>query len=308
VIDTHVHLWDRRFDQDRDAARARMIAAGVTRRLEVGADLVTSRLALEAARADKSVLATAGVHPHSAADPADVDFRAVLKDLLAEERVVAVGECGLDYFRDLSPRDAQQEAFAFHIALARYYGYPLVVHERDAWNAVMANLETGGAERYGGVLHCFSHGKAHAEEAFAHNFVLGLGGTVTRGQAWARELLPWVPLDRIVLETDSPYLIPASLPRSGRNEPSYLPLIAQAIAEAKGISVETVAQATTETALRIFGTRAPWREATSADAHAPDGAALGADPEARGAASPAIARETHATQTRRAARRGARKY
>ncbi len=264
-IDTHAHLWDRRFDADRNDVIARMTAARVTRRVEVGADLVTSRDALRAARESASVVATAGVHPHSAADPECAAYRDELPLLLDDERAVAVGECGLDFFRNLSPRDAQEDAFAFQIALARARSLPLVIHQRDAWNEVLACLDAGGAQAHGGVFHCFSHGRREAEEVIARNFVVGLGGTSTRNQAWARELLPWVPLESVVLETDAPYLIPASLPRSDRNEPAYLPLVADAIAQAKGVSVEYVAQATTETALRVFGRRGvEWSEARHA--------------------------------------------
>jgi len=258
LIDTHAHLWDRRFDRDRAAAWDRATAAGVTRRLEVGVDLATSQRALEIARDDASVLATAGIHPHEAGASDTVSARDALAELASEERIAAIGECGLDFYRNLSPQDAQEDVFAFQIALARVKKLPLVLHERDAWGPLLACLDAGGAERVGGVFHCFSHGRAKAEEAFARNFVIGLGGTATRNEAWARELLPWVPLERVVLETDSPYLTPASLSRSTRNEPAHLPLVAAAIAEAKGMSADAVAQATTETALRVFGGRAAW--------------------------------------------------
>lgn len=258
LIDTHAHLWDRRFDDDRAAVLARMRVAGVTRHLDVGADLVTSRLSVELAARDSAVLATAGVHPHSAEEAVSAAARAELQALLDHPRIAAVGECGLDFFRNLAPVDVQTDVFAFHIREAQTRALPLVIHERNAFKEVLATLDDTGGNPQGGVFHCFGHGIKKAESVIARGFVLGLGGTTTRNEAWAQQLLPWVPLDHIVLETDAPYLIPHSLPRSGRNEPSYLPLVAEWIAMAKGITTQHVIDATTETALRLFGADRAW--------------------------------------------------
>ncbi len=272
MIDTHVHLTDGRFDADRAAVRERMARAGVRRHLEVGTDLLTNRAAQAAAAKNFSVLASAGLHPHGAADPANASYRDALPRQLSLARVAAVGECGLDFFRNLSAPDAQKEVFAFQIALARARGLPLVVHERAAWTEVLACLDAGNAAAGGGVFHCFSHGRREAEEALARGFVLGLGGTTTRGEAWTRELLPWVPLERVVLETDSPYLAPQPLPRSRRNEPAHLPLVARAIAEARGVDVTDVVRVTTENALRLFASRDTWEETPELDPARADGA------------------------------------
>ncbi len=261
LIDSHAHLWDRRFDDDRAAVLARMRAAGVTRHLEVGADLTTSRLSAELAEADDSVLATAGIHPHDAVHAVDEAPRAELRALLDRPRMAAVGECGLDYFRNLSPSDVQQDVFAFHIREARARDLPLVIHERNAFKDVLAVLDAEGGVPRGGIFHCFGHGTKKAEAVIARGFVVGLGGTVTRNEAWAQQLLPWIPLEHVVLETDAPYLIPSSLPRSGRNEPAYLPLVAECIAQAKGLTAQQVIDATTETALRVLGGRHTWTEA-----------------------------------------------
>lgn len=261
LIDTHAHLWDRRFDDDRAAVLARMRAAGVTRHLEVGADLATSRQSVDLAASDTSVLATAGIHPHDALHATDDAPRAELRALLDHPRIAAVGECGLDFFRNLSPVEVQVDVFGFHIREAQARALPLVIHERNAFKEVIATLDDCGGSPRGGVFHCFGHGVKKAEAAIERGFVLGLGGTTTRNEAWAQQLLPWIPLEHVVLETDAPYLIPSSLPRSGRNEPSYLPLVAECIAAAKGISAQHVIDATTETALRVFAARHPWEPA-----------------------------------------------
>ncbi len=238
-----------------------MRAAGVTRHLEVGADYVTSQLSVERAAADDAVLATAGVHPHSAEEAAGPAPREALRALLDHPRIAAVGECGLDFFRNLAPADVQTDVFTFHIREAQARELPLVIHERNAFKEVIATLDAAGGNPRGGVFHCFGHGIRKAEAAIERGFVLGLGGTTTRNEAWAQQLLPWVPLEHIVLETDAPYLIPQPLPRSGRNEPSHLPLVAEWIAAAKGLTAQQVIDATTHTALRVFGARHAWTEA-----------------------------------------------
>jgi TatD DNase family protein len=253
LIDTHCHLHLLEEPAVEVVERAR--AAGVGHLVDVGVDLGSSRQAVDNARRLEGVSATAGVHPHDAVTLTPEALEE-LRALLADERVVAVGETGLDYFRDHSPREAQRAAFATQVRLARELDKALVVHCRDAFEDVLAILEREGPpERV--VLHCFSGDERAATRAVEAGYHVSFAGTVTfRNAPGLRRACAAVPLDRMVLETDSPFLSPH--PFRGRpNRPERVAITAETVAAVHGVPVEEVADATTTTAIHAFGLPVP---------------------------------------------------
>ncbi len=224
--------------------RARL--AGVDRLIDVGTDLERSRQAIGTARSADGVAATAGVHPHDANDGIEG-----IEALLAEPEVVAVGECGLDYHYDHSPRPVQQDIFAAQIALAHRHGLPLVIHTREAWDDTFAILDREGTpERT--VFHCFTGGPGEQAEALDRGAVISFSGIVTfNSAADVQEAARQCPLDRLHVETDAPYLAP--VPHRGRpNEPAWVSHVGAKVAELKQIDVARVARATWANADRFF--------------------------------------------------------
>lgn len=251
MFDTHAHLDARAFERDRDAVIARAFDAGVEAILNVGTDLASSRRCVALAEAHDRIFAAVGCHPH---DVGRMDRAAWehLEALAAHEKVVAIGETGLDFCRDLSPRAAQVEGFRAHVGLSKRIGLPLIVHNRGADREVMAVLREEQADRIGGVLHCFGGDLDMAREAAAIGFHLGFGGAITfggfRSEVAARE----VPLERILLETDCPYLAP--VPHRGkRNEPALLAHVLDRLAEVRPEGRAEIEGATTGNAYRLFG-------------------------------------------------------
>jgi len=250
LADTHVHLNDKRLARDLAGVVERARGAGVGLMVCVGWDLPSSRAALKLAGDLPCVRAAVGVHPHDAA-AAPPDYLEQLRILARQPGAVAIGEAGLDYYRDLSPRDTQQEVFRAQMRLAREVGLPLIVHCRDAEAVTLALLEAEGPPL--AVLHCFAGDRRTAARYVEMGYYLGFGGTLTyRRNEELRRVAREVPLERILLETDAPYLPPE--PRRGRrNEPACLTFVAQVLAELRGITVEEVAEATTANAYRVFG-------------------------------------------------------
>ena len=242
--DSHCHVpWEGLGTAVIDEARE----AGVTRMITVGTDAVTSASAIETARSHEGVWATVGLHPHEASAGVGTIEGLVSGD----PSVVAVGECGLDYFYEHSPRDAQKEAFAAQIALAKENGLALVVHTRDAWDDTFDILRSEGApERW--VLHCFTGGPDEARAGMDLGAMLSFSGIVTFKNAGdVREAAAICPLERLLVETDSPYLAP--VPHRGKtNTPAFVTIVGAAVAAVAGVAVETVAQATWDNAERLF--------------------------------------------------------
>lgn len=251
MIDTHAHLEHERFRDDLDAVIARSKAAGVWPVVEVGSDLPTSRTALELVRRYPGLLAAVGVHPHEAKDASDAALDE-LRTLAREPGVVAIGEIGLDYHYDFSPRDQQRRAFAAQISIAKEVGLPIVVHDREAHADALAILKSERAEEACGVMHCFSGDWKLAHAVLDMGFYISVGGTLTFPNATAlRDLVARLPLDRILLETDCPYLAP--VPHRGkRNEPAYVVLVARELARLKRLDVGEVAAATSRNAEALF--------------------------------------------------------
>jgi TatD DNase family protein len=246
AVDTHCHLFLIEEDPARVVAAARQ--AGVSRLVCAGIDPESSRRSLELAESFRGVFATAGVHPHSASD-FDDRAGAVIEELLADPLVVAVGETGLDYYRRLSPPEDQRRAFRTHIALSRETGKPLVVHVRDAWEDTLSILAEEGADRV--VLHCFTGNEAAAREAAARGYFLSFAGNITYPGASFREAVGLAGLDRVVGETDSPFLPPQSM-RSGSNRPGQVLAVIAFLAEAHGLDLHRMVLHTTSNALRAF--------------------------------------------------------
>jgi TatD DNase family protein len=224
-------------------------AAGVTRLITVGTDAEQSAAAIAAADERDGVWATVGLHPHDASQGVDT-----IIPLLGRAKVVAVGECGLDYHYDHSPRPVQRQAFAAQIGLAHEHGLALVIHTREAWDDTFAILGAEGMPART-VFHCFTGGPVEAGRALALGAHLSFSGIVTFKTAGdVREAAALCPLDRLLVETDSPYLTPA--PHRGRpNTPAYVPLVGAAVAAAKGLAVEAVEAATWTTTESVFGLR-----------------------------------------------------
>lgn len=252
-VDAHCHLDDVGGGEEAvlQAVIGRARVAGVERMVTIGTDLATSRAAAGIAATHEGVWAAVGVHPH---DATTLTGEALdeLEALASEPRVVAIGEIGLDYFRDLSPRDVQQEAFRRQLALARRLGAPVVIHMRDAHRDVFGILEEAGApERL--VFHCFSGGPADAARCLELGGYVSFAGNISYKNAQdLRDACAVVPLDRLLVETDAPYLAP--VPHRGKpNEPAFVPVVGAAVAAATGVPVEEIAGATCANAASIFG-------------------------------------------------------
>jgi len=243
MIDSHVHLNMKDFRADLDQVVARARAAGVTLMMNIGFDLASSRETLGLIDRYPELRGAVGVHPHDARTYTDQTEKE-LADMLDRPGVFAVGEIGLDYYRDLSPRDIQQAVFERQLALARAKGKPVVIHCRDAFPDVMRILSEQGAQ-YHGIFHAFSGDLAMAREVRALGFHIGVGGVITFKNAGLREVVSRLSVKDFVLETDCPYLAPTPF-RGKRNEPAYLQRVAQTAAEATGSTEEKIKEATSE--------------------------------------------------------------
>jgi len=261
LIDIGANLTHDSFGADRDAVLARAADAGVARIIVTGTSVTSSVQAAELCDAHpKRLFATAGVHPHHAAE-LDPHAYAALRSLLAAPQFVAVGECGLDFFRDYSPRDAQRRAFAAQLELAAEVGKPVFLHQRDAHEEFVAMLEPKRAALVGGVAHCFTGGPKELDAYLELDLHIGVTGWVCdeRRGGELRAAVPRIPLDRLLVETDAPYLLPRDLapkPQNRRNEPRFLTHVLERVAALKEQPVEVVARATTANAERLFGLRA----------------------------------------------------
>ncbi len=250
-FDTHAHLdLEPLRDAETDVVR-RAREAGVSRIVTIGIDPESSERAVEIAHRHAGIYAAVGLHPHDAAARTDALIER-LDRLSRCDKVVAVGETGLDFHRDRAPRDAQRAAFREQIRLARRRGLPVVVHDRDAHDEILAILAEERAHETGGIIHCFSGDLAMARKAAAMNFLVSIPGAITyKGSEKQVEAVRALPLEKLLIETDSPFLAPA--PHRGKpNEPSYVPLVARAIAAIKGVSPEDVGRVATLNAVRIF--------------------------------------------------------
>ncbi|MBI2915139.1 MAG: TatD family hydrolase [Firmicutes bacterium] len=251
LVDTHAHLGDPKFAGDLDQMVSRAEASGVRAIIAVGCDLDSSRLSLALAERFPGVYAALGVHPHEAGQAPLTWFREI-RTMAANPRVVALGEMGLDYFYDFSPRPVQDEVFRLQLRMARDLGLPVLVHSRESHEDVVSILEREKAQEIGGIMHCFSGDRALAQRCVEAGMLLGCGGTLTFAKAGTlRDVLRSLPCESLVLETDCPYLAPE--PKRGRrNEPAFVAYVAAKLAEIRSQKVEEVATATSSNVLRLM--------------------------------------------------------
>ncbi len=256
LVDSHCHLQSADFDADRDEVVARAAAAGVRSIVCPATDAESARKAIELARRGLPISVAVGIHPNAVGTVGPDEWERV-RALGAEPEVVAIGETGLDYYRGAPSAGEQRALFAKHLALAAERGLPVVVHNRQADDDVLAMLGEWCSGRGGrtAVLHCFVGSPAFAERALALGCYLGFGGPVTFKSAEAvRTAAAVVPLDRILVETDAPFLAPHPH-RGARNEPAFARLVAERLAEVRGLSYDALAAATCENAVAVFGDR-----------------------------------------------------
>jgi len=256
-LDSHCHLTADEFAEDRAAVLERARAAGVASLVAIGSGYGTARLteAADFAVGRAGVHATAGVHPHEARE-LDEAVKTCLRQTLARPEVVAVGECGLDYWYENSPRAAQRDAFAWQVALARELDLPVSIHVRDrgddAYTELLERWRSEGQGEVEGVLHCYTGSLDFARHALDTGLSVSFSGIVTFPKADdLREVARALPLDRLLVETDAPFLAPVGH-RGKRNEPAWVGRVGQTIAELHGVSAEAVAEATTRNARRLF--------------------------------------------------------
>lgn len=256
ITDSHAHVYWKSFDGDRQEMLARAREAGVGRMIVVGTDLTTSRAAFELAAAEWDLFPTAGFHPHDAEGTAGTSVEAeenrrAIRELCADSRCVGVGETGLDFFKEYAPRAAQLESFHWHLELARELDKPVVVHCRDAHEETAACLSAFAGVR--GVMHCYTYGQEELAPYLDAGFYVSFSGVVTYPKNTTnREAAAAVPLDRLLVETDCPYLAPQPM-RGKRNEPAYVTEVLRTVAEVRGLPFEDLARATSENAARLFG-------------------------------------------------------
>ncbi len=248
-FDSHAHLDDRRFNDDREEIFRRMQENGVTRMMNIGCDLSSSMRSVAMAEQHPFVYAAVGTHP-DAANLLDDNVLAMYRNLAANPKVKAIGEIGLDYHYEDNPREIQQVAFRRQLELAQELSMPVIVHEREAHGDAMKILDD--YPDVTGVFHCFSGSWEFARELLKRGWYLGFTGVITfKNARKAVEVVENAPLHRLLIETDCPYMAPEPH-RGRRNDPSYVPLMAAKIAEIKGVSVEEAARVTTENAMRLF--------------------------------------------------------
>ena len=251
IFDTHAHYDDEAFDEDRDSLIASLKDNGITGVVNVGADLKGSRASVELADKYDFIYAAIGAHPDNAKEIEDAGI-ATLKELTKNKKVVAIGEIGLDYYWNKDNAEEQKEAFSRQINLARELSLPIIIHSRDAAKDTMDVLKEKDAGSVGGVMHCFSYSTEIAREVVDMGLYIGVGGVVTfKNGKKLREALLEVPLDKIILETDCPYLAPEPH-RGSRNSSLNLPYVVKAIADIKGVSVEEVMKTTYNNACRMY--------------------------------------------------------
>lgn len=257
LLDIGLNLAHDSFDHDRDAVIQRALEVGVTRMLITGSSLASTHAAIALVQKYPQLMrATAGVHPHHAVDLDSAQLQA-FHELARRPEVVAVGECGLDYFRNFSPHEAQLEAFDEQLTLAAEVRKPVFLHQRDAHQDFMTVMRKHRSNLTGGVAHCFTAGVEEARAYLDLDLYIGITGWICdeRRGHHLREVVRHIPADRLLIETDAPYLLPRNLqpkPQNRRNEPMYLPQVLAAIAAARDQPAATLAEITTNNALRLF--------------------------------------------------------
>ncbi|QOR34500.1 TatD family hydrolase [Clostridium sp. 'deep sea'] len=250
LIDTHLHLNDKRFQGDVREVIERAQGAGIKHMINVGSDVFSSKLAVKQANDYCGVYAAVGIHPHSASSSNDETLTELI-ELLPNKKVVAWGEIGLDYHYDFSPRSKQRESFITQLDIAEMYKYPVIIHNRES-HEDMIKILNSRQKPITGVMHCFSGSVEMAKQILDLGMYISLAGPLTfKNARKLPDVVKFVPLDRLLIETDSPYLAPVPY-RGKRNEPVYVLEVAKKIAQIKGIELDAVASNTTENAYKLF--------------------------------------------------------
>lgn len=251
LIDTHVHLNADQYEEDLDAVIERAREAGIEKMVVVGFDRKTIERTMHLIDQYDDIYGVIGWHPVDAVDCTDEDLEWI-EQLSEHEKIVGIGETGLDYHWDKSPKEVQKEVFKKQIALAKRVSLPIIIHNRESTADCVEILKEENAHETGGIMHAFSADEKTADEILDMNFYVSLGGPVTfKNAQLPKDIAVHVPLDRLLVETDAPYLTPHPY-RGKRNEPAYVKLVAEQIAELRGISLEALADATTKNAERLF--------------------------------------------------------
>lgn len=251
LIDTHVHLNAEQYNEDLEAVIDRARDNGIEKMVVVGCDRESIERAMEMIDEYDDIYGVIGWHPVDAIDCTDDDLKWI-EELSKHEKIVGIGETGLDYHWDKSPKDVQKELFRKQIALAKRVNLPIIIHNRESTADCVEILKEEDAHEVGGIMHAFSADERTADEIIAMNFYVSLGGPVTfKNAQLPKDIAVHVPLDRLLVETDAPYLTPHPY-RGKRNEPAHVKLVAEKIAELRKISYEALGQATTENAERLF--------------------------------------------------------
>jgi TatD DNase family protein len=253
LIDTHAHLDSPKFDNDRDEVITRALQAGIDTIVNIGFNRETIPSTMALAEQYPFIYAAVGWHPTDAVDMKLEEDLAWIEQLCGHPKVVAIGEIGLDYYWDTSPKELQQTVFREQIRLARRVNKPIIIHNRDAHEDIVRLLREEKASEVGGIMHCFSGSWETAKQCLELNFHISFGGPVTFKNARVpKEVLERVPLDRLLLETDAPYLTPHPH-RGQRNESAYVRLVAETAAQIKGLYLEEIAIITSDNGRRCFG-------------------------------------------------------
>ncbi|MCK1999548.1 TatD family hydrolase [Psychrobacillus psychrodurans] len=251
-IDTHVHLNADQYEEDLQEVINRALEANVKKMVVIGFDRITIERAMKLVEQYSFIYAVVGWHPVDAIDCTEEDLKWI-EELAAHEKVVGIGEMGLDYHWDKSPKDVQQILFRKQIRLAQKVKLPIIIHNRDATEDVIRILQEEEAHITGGIMHCYGGSVETAKQCIEMNFMISLGGPVTfKNAKKPKEVATKIPLENLLIETDAPYLAPHPY-RGKRNEPALVTLVAEEIARLKGISVEEVAEVTTKNAELFFG-------------------------------------------------------
>ena len=251
LIDTHAHLYFNQFDHDREDVINRALESGVQKIINIAVDVETARQCIEMAEQLSGLFAAVGVHPNDSIKFND-KILSELKELSRHPKVVATGEIGLDFYRDFSPVEIQKDVFKKQIRLAKEIGLPIVIHNRDAIDEILDILKSEGTADLSGVFHCFSENREYAEQVLELGFHISFTGNLTFKKSELPDVARAVPLNRLLLETDSPFLSPE--PRRGRrNEPANVVYIAEKLAEIKKIEFDKLGKTTTANANKLFG-------------------------------------------------------
>jgi len=250
LFDSHAHLHDEKFDADREQVIKRALENNVTGILTVGTCMTTSARAVALAEQYEGIYAAVGIHPHDAQGITEADY-AQLATWSEHDKVVAIGEIGLDYYYDLAPKDTQRAVLVRQIHLAREMNKPFIIHDRDAHRDIMDVIKSE-AQGLSGVFHCFSGSLEMAKEVIKLGFYISIAGPVTfKNAAKLPEIVASIPLERLLVETDCPYLTPHPF-RGKRNEPAYVSIVAEKIASLRGIERSALAESTTANVKRLF--------------------------------------------------------